>query len=267
MRGLAIERALARAGFSGTYSMLGPQQPFGAGRSATWNAIALSEAELRSETAAKESRIARAFEELRPDVLIVDMFWAPLRYILPLRGCEAWLLLRSFPPVWLRGPEGVSFAPDQYERVIAIEPVTARAITHTIDPVVIANPDECRPRGSLRKKLGVEDGETLSVVVHAGMPGEIAQIARIDADAKTLDLHADDAIFPVCEWLGDCDRIACGAGYNTFWEAHWLGYAPRTTFFPFARSIDDQRWRTTLCGTHPERNGADVIASWIVRGR
>jgi hypothetical protein len=193
------------------------------------------------------------------------MFWAPLRHILPLDGCEAWLLLRSFPRVWLDGPPGVPFAASQYERIIAIEAVKAEAITHTIDPVVVANPNECRPRGTLRRRLGIGDDTKLIAMTHAGNPGEIGILQRsISTPAiAAFDLRAADALFPVCEWLGDCDVLHMGAGYNSFWEAHWLGYAGRTRFVPFARTNDDQPWRLRH-GRTPQANGADTLAQWIV---
>jgi hypothetical protein len=59
--------------------------------------------------------------------------------------------------------------------------------------------------------------------------------------------------------------VATGAGYNSFWEARWLGYADRTTFTAFARPIDDQVWRVRECGAHTMReNGADALARAIL---
>ncbi len=73
--------------------------------------------------------------------------------------------------------------------------------------------------------------------------------------------------FPAAEWLGGADRIVAGAGYNAFWEAHWLGYAERTEWIPFRRTIDDQALRVELSrGMTPRENGADTLARWIAAG-
>lgn len=270
VRGTAIRRALARAGFAGEYRIFAPEaaRPFLERAAAPWDAIEIREADLRDPETAKASSLARALASFRPELLLVDMFWAPLRFVLPLVGCEAWLLLRSFPPTWLDGPPGVPFAPVQYARIIAIEPVTSPHLTHAIDPVVLVNPDEKRPRGALRDRLGVPDGKRLVAVAHAGAPGEIAALARAGGANEvvaTFDLRADDALFPLAEWLDDVDELHAAAGYNTFWESRWLGWHARTRFTALPRRNDDPRWRMTACAAHPMKaNGADTLASWIV---
>ena len=64
------------------------------------------------------------------------------------------------------------------------------AIGETIDPIVISNPDECRPRDALREYLGVPNGRPVVVVTHAGVRGEV-QVLADEAGADTairLDL-------------------------------------------------------------------------------
>jgi hypothetical protein len=265
VHGLAIARALERAGFSATYRMFGPRQPFTAAERDDWTIVAVEEAELASRERAAASELATRLADFAPDVLIVDMFWAPLRFVLPLRGCEAWLLLRSFPPTWLSGPPGVPFDRMQYARIIAMEPVSADCITHRIDPIVIVNPDEVEPPGAFRRRLGVKSGR-LVAVAHAGLRGEITELTPASQAGETvvsLDMFDRDALFPVARWLGDCDALHLGVGYNAYWEARWLGYADRTAFTPFPRRNDDQRWRLTSCRDYAMRaNGADVLVRW-----
>lgn len=270
VRGLALGRALARAGFAGSYRMFGPVQGFAAAAAVArdWHAVTIDDELLTSPDAAPSTDVARALALFAPDVLVVDMFWAPLRHILPLPGCESWLLLRSFPPAWLIGPPGLPFEGSQYARVVAIEPVAAPEVSDFVDPVVLVNPDECKPRGALRRRLGVPADRRLIAVAHAGEPGEIGQLipaTRPNEVLVTFDLAAPDAVFPIAEWLGDCDAIHCVAGYNAFWEARWLGYADRTTFTTFLRRNDDARWRLSRGSSHVMRaNGADTLASWIM---
>lgn len=271
VRGLAIRRALARAAWGGTYRMFGPTPRFPAaiaGASSDWEDVAIVERELFDPALARASALGRALESFAPDVLIVDMFWAPLANVLPLPGCEAWLLLRAMHPNWLVGPPGLPFDASRYARVLAIEPaVTADVVTERIDPVVLVNRDETKPRGSLRERFAVAPDRRLVAVAHAGIAGEAKSftpaVSKDDALLE-LDLHASDALFPIAEWLGDCDELHASPGYNTFWEAQWLGWDARTTFFPFVRRNDDPFARMKGRGHVMRANGADTIAAMII---
>jgi hypothetical protein len=267
VRGLAIERALARAGFAGEYRMFGPQRPFPVVDRPTHQVVPLLPAQLTDPRRARISDLALALHRYCPDLLIVDMFWAPLRHILPLPECECWLIVRHCPPVWFIGPPRTPFAPEQFDRIIAIEPSTHAVVQEHIDPIVIANPDECRPRSALRERLRVPREERLVAVVHAGIGGECERLLRL-AETGTpcvFNLFREDALFPIAEWLGGADVILAGAGYNTFWEAHWLGYAKHTRFTAFQRAMDNQEWRLATCaGTVMHANGADTLAHAIL---
>jgi hypothetical protein len=267
VRGHAIGRALTRRGFAGAYCAFGPPVPYPVAATVDYRSVTLDPHELRDPARAAGSGVANALAEFRPDLLLVDLFWAPVRHVLPRLGCEAWLLLRTCPRAWFDGPPDTRFEPRQFRRIIAIEPFRHAAIRESVDPIVVCNPDECRPPGALRERLGVPDGQPLTVAMHAGLAGEIAQLTP-DETTHRLDLFADDALVPVAEWLPGADRILCAAGYNAFWEARWLGYAGRTRFTPLPRKIDDQGWRVTNCAGYAMRaNGADALAASILDGR
>jgi hypothetical protein len=268
VRGVAIARALERAGFDGTFGMFGPPLDFPVVRaSSDYRPVAIRDDHwLRDRGLAAGSELAQKLTAFAPDLVLVDLFWAPLRWVLPLLGCEAWLLLRLAPPVWFTGRRDLPFERDRYTRIVAIEPVEDHGLGATrIDPVVVANPDEVRPSGALREWLGADAGETLTVIAHAGERGELAALrAEAGAGAAVLDLYEPGAPFPAAEWLPGADLVVCGAGYNAFWEARWLGYACRSRFVPFPRTIDDQARRLlTLDDAAPRANGADVLARWI----
>ncbi len=275
-RGIALDRALGRAGFAGEYRMFGPAPAVAAPRdfpavpTAGWEDVEIDASHLGSPETARATELARRLVAFAPDVLVVDMFWAPLRHILPIAGCEAWLLLRSMPDAWLDGPSGAKFDLMQFARIISIEPIASTAVTHAIDPVVIVNREECRPRGALRARLGISAEQRLVAVMHAGLPGETSELvpaAKAGETVVTFDLRAPDAIFPIAEWIGDADEVRAFAGYNAYWEARWLGHAARTTFRGVRRRNDDQPWRVAKCDRYVMRaNGADTLAGWLVRG-
>ena len=266
--GLAIERALQRAGFVGEYRAFGTKSPFPFAEHINYEPVSVRMPELQSPESAQNSTLAQTLIDYAPELLVVGLFWAPLRYILPLPNCQHWLLIRRCPDIWFEGPEFAPFDAGQYERIISIEPLEYDVFTDEIDPLVICNRDECRPRDALRRLLRIEEKHRLVVVAHAGEPGEIDEIPVEEQPKDTIvyyNLFDDLAPFPLAEWLSGADAIFCGAGYNSFWEARTLGYFDRTHFLPFPRHIDDQAWRVRTCSdVHPETNGADVLASWIM---
>lgn len=266
-RAHAIRRALARRGFDGQFTAFGPTAPFeAAARELDYRALKIDAAEVCDPRRAPSSELHRAIVAFEPDLLLVDVFWAPLRH-LP-RACETWLLLRRVPAKWLEGPPMVRFDPSIYDAIVAIEPLDLPLPRlEQIAPVVICNPDECRPQNALREWLGAGDGE-LAVVAHAGQAGEIDELVRAAGDRRLhrLDLAAQRTLYPMAEWLGGADALFLGGGYNTFWEARWLGYDRRARFVPFARRNDDQAWRIG-CDLQPRENGADTLARRILNLR
>ena len=274
VRGLAIARALTRAGFRGSYRTFGPARPFEAALSGLYGEERTEIVEIQNDPALRDPKLAASSElaeRLRafdPDLLIVDLFWGPLRWVLPHLACEAWLLVRLCPPIWLQGRSDLPFAPEQYRRRFAIEPIEHAHLNESLEPIVIANPEDCRPESEVRARFGVAEGEPLAFVVHAGERGEIAELERAAGPrAIALDLHQSDAPFPAAEWLSAADRVTSAAGYNSFWEAQSLGYSERTTFLSFPRSIDDQARRIAeFRGIRPRTNGADSLAAKILAG-
>jgi len=269
VRGVALERALRRVGFGGEYRMFGPALPFAAAARLGYETVPLEEGLLRDAVRAPESALARVLSRFQPDVLLVDLFWAPVHHLLPHLRCEAWLLVRCCPRAWFGGPPDTRWDPARFARIIGIEPLPHAAIRERVEPVVVCNPEECRPPGALRAHLEVPPGRPLVVAMHAGLPGEMAALAKAGGHGVvTCDLYTESALFPVAEWLRDADGVFAGAGYNSFWEARWLGWFERTVFTPFPRAVDNQGWRLATCSTYRmQQNGADTLARWLTSGR
>jgi hypothetical protein len=225
--------------------------------------VRVAGAELDEPDRARESALFRSLTDYNPDLLLVDLFWAPLRHIRPALRCEAWLLLRSVPLWWFSGSRRRPFAPAQFARVFAMEPLVDWPNAEPLDPVVIANPEECQATGALRERLGLAPTRRLVVAIQAGRPGEVLRLGG-GPDCILWSCSDPRFPFPAAEWLGGADEIFSGAGYNSYWEAVWLGYAGSVTFVPFPRPIDDQRRRMKLGPRlRMTRNGADVLAACI----
>ena len=273
-RGVAIERAFDRAGVGVDYRIFSAPLPFSIAHRQSVCTIPIAEAELGDPRRAPESALARAIASFSPDVLLIDLFWAPVHHLLPIARCEAWLLLRSHPARWLIGPESVPFDRSRFDRIFSIEPQVRVDFAEALCPIVIANRDELRPRADLRRALDVDDEAHLTLVVHAGQTGEIdALVARARAIDRTTtvrvaNLYDEASIFPLATFFDGADRIVGGAGYNLFWETRALGLRARSALFPFARTIDDQARRLRECDAHdPLENGADRLAALISGGR
>ncbi len=271
MRGMAVYNGLLRAGFTGEFKMFGP--PFHLPEKLVpsfYNVAPTYPEKIADPKLAAECEIALALLEFQPDLLIVDEFWAPMTHIIPLLKCEAWLITNWVPAIWFKGPPEIPFNRSLYKRVIAIEPLEHIPATETIDPIVVCNPDECRPPDALRELLRAPENKPLTVVIQAGKPGEAAQLMELtDSENEfvySLNAFINPELFPAAQWLGGADRIICGAGYNSFWEARWLGYYDVAEFVPFDRPIDNQKWRLFNCADSPmEENGADVLARIILK--
>lgn len=272
VRGEAILRALERVGFRGSWRAFAPPSPFALGLATGRETVVVQgDPALADPERAAASALGRALLGWAPDLLVVDMFWAPVRHLLARLSCPAWLLVRACPPVWLQGRGDVRFDAGAWERIVEIEPLNLSQATHRLDPIVIINPDECLPAPALHQQLGVSSSCSLTVVSHAGRLGELEVLQHVANERAepnqtivTLDLHRQ-GLFPAARWLGAAHRIIGGAGYNTFWEARWLGWSDRAVLIPFDRTIDRQRLRVEVLGDHrPKTNGADVMAQWIL---
>ena len=265
VRGFAIARGLRRAGHSHQFRIFSPVAIPAAGTWAEQEVIRASSAELEGPTSARESMLAGAIFSYAPDLLIVDLFWAPLHHVLSELDCEAWLLLRKHPRWWFSGTPNRRFVSSQFTRIIAIEPFRSEHASEMIDPIVVCNPEECHDATSLRQRICAKDAKPLVIAVHGGRPEEMDRLVG-KRDCYRWNLFDARAPFPAAEWLPGADSVLCGAGYNSLWEATWLAYAHRTTFVPFARSVDSQEWRLATClGRRLTSNGADVLARWITQ--
>ncbi len=268
MRLMAVERGLARAGYEGEILALGPRSSVPASLLPDWWVETTIDAKAHVDPLqAFSTKTAGVLLDFKPDFVLVDQFWMPLVRILPKLDCEAWLMLRWCPPIWLEGPAEVPFQAEQYSRILADEPFDLPAITHEIDPTVICNPEQMHPPEALREYCGVREGQKLILAMQAGVEGELNDIAQtIDGVFFSPSFERDPDLFPFAPWLLGADEIHTGAGYNAFWESRWLGVFDRTVFHPFKRPIDNQFWRVERCSSHPvEENGADVLADEIMR--
>lgn len=266
-RGAALGHALRRAGHRGPYTVIGPQRPFPQPIPFERRDVAIDGRQLSTPAGSEASELARVLLALAPERIVVDLFWAPMRFVLPLLPAPAWLLLRKVPALWFQGPPGIPFVPQQYARVLAIEPCAPPVAHEQISPLVLDDGSPPASREALAARLGRAPDQPLHVVLQAGVAGEIETLSALaPPEAVAWDLHDATSPFPASPWLAAADGITCGAGYNAFWEAVHFRRRARTRFHPFTRTLDDQAWRMGLSTTGGGENGADALARALLRG-
>lgn len=274
VRAVALQRAIVRGGHAHdiTLDVVAPASPL-LSRLLGPNAhgVVIDAAELRDPARAVNSAVAHTIAALRPDVVVIDVFWVPLVFV-PL-PCPAWLLLRSVPAAWLVGPKEARFDPRRYERVFAIEPAPGLEAFEAVAPVVVSTAEERLPRRALAERLGIAADAPLNVIVQGGLGSDagVLEAAAHDVDDghwHRLDMGAADAPFPAAPLLAEADRIVAAPGYNTFWEAQLLRFSQRTTWVPIRRQLDDAAWRASLKGNEAiAGNGADTIVAALAEAR
>lgn len=271
VRGIAIRNALDRTNVTGiNYRRFGPPIQF----------TALSDA---VDYVTVTNDLGVKLTAFKPDLVIVDMFWMPLRTILRKLNCPAWLLIRYLPPLWFRGVDGISWNPQDYAKIIKIEPfdvyIPMTTNVETIDPVVVVQASDLRANTELRTHFSIDAYKTLNVVIHSEAPKtlrlnkNLANKMHLRSNITTTDnevtlrlsLKEQNVLYPVTPWLSGADHITAAAGYNTYWEIKTLGLMDKTSFT--ARMHDfygEQSWRSTaMASVTPLTNGADTLAGMI----
>lgn len=276
VRGLALARGLQRQGVDCELRLFLPVAPFPALEPLLApfhpQICPVNADELLDRKRAANSPLRQALQEYAPDVLIVDLFWAPLVHILPELKCEAWLIVRNCPASWFDGTPRAQFDAEAYRRIIAIEPLENPIVRESVNPIVVCNPDETKSREDVCARWSLSQDDHIAAITHAGLPGEIDELqstletqghaaARAVTAIIRSDMHSADAVVPLAPWLPAVDQIYSAAGYNSYWEARWMGYAHKTTLMAMPRRIDNPQQRISLAADFSmTANGADELA-------
>lgn len=271
MRGMAIGRALAATGLSHRYTLLAPASPYAHVAGPSYQAVEIRPAELRDPRSAVDSALGRAIADLAPTLVVLDLFWVPLVFV-PVTA-PVWLLLRSVPAAWLRGPVEARFDSRRYERVFAIEDAPGLDAFDQLPPIVWNTEHILRSRNELAARLQIRPDDPIRLVVRAGLETDDALLDAACEDTGgegwvSVRLGQDDAPCPLGPWLAglrDGDQVVAGAGYNFYWESHHFGFYPRVRWVPLPRRIDDQHWRAARAVAALDScDGAATLAAALV---
>jgi hypothetical protein len=208
---------------------------------------------------------------LRPDVLIVDMFWFPLSHFIRGLQCRKIFLCRQVADGFFSvrtAEETLKFNPEDYDLALATEPFPCNAPLTRIDPLVIRNRYEIMSREDAERALHLGGSAPRCLFAFNGKPGELARAKENYANLAgegyeiVYSTNYEGGIFPAVDYFNAFDLLVCGAGYNSFWEAVYFGKP--AVFVPQQRRFEDQARRVEECrGYVFERNGADGLVNLL----
>lgn len=268
----ALERAFTRRGIRADLVLLTNRPPVRfEERGLRLELVDFDAKLLRDPAEARQSQLFRRFEELAPDLVLVDLAYLPIQRVREAIHSEIWLLSRWMPTQYYGGPLNRAFRPEVFARRLSTEPIARFPGFESIEPLVCVNREECYTREEVRRELAIDGDGPLHLVLQAGLPGELEQLldampasAREGAHVVALSPHTGRALFPAARYFLGVDGIWGGAGYNLYWECRWLGVDRKARLTPFPRTIDDQTPRVWGAEGYVMReNGADRLASLI----
>ncbi len=221
----------------------------------------------------RDSRLYRAIESFKPDVLIVDLFWFTLDAFIRELACKKVLLIRQVDPRFFSftiDRREFRFNPADYDLVAATEPgfeLPFEAVC--LEPFIMRNRDEILPAPEARAGLGLAPAERSCFFGFNGKEGEGAEawksFSYLEEEGWKV-VRSDNrsgGIFPAVDWFNAFDMLVCGAGYSAFWEAR--AFDKEAYFVPYPRNFEDQYRRVALCSDYvPRENGADQLVRTIL---
>ena len=222
----------------------------------------------------RDSQLYKALKELRPDVLLVDLNWFMLHWMLPEIECKKIFLCRQLADEAFTVPfpdNPISFDPSQYDHVIATEPFSSSVQMERINPVIIRNRNEIFSREKALVQLNIDPRETRPICFFAfnGKPGEYDSARKMysyledEGYSMLYTTNYKEGLFPMVDYFNACNLLVCGAGYNAFWESVY--FERETIYVPFPRKFENQRQRVTECQEYRfNENGADQLVELIL---
>jgi hypothetical protein len=216
----------------------------------------------------KTSALFAAIETFKPDILVVDAFWAPLDAFIRELPCRKILLTFQMHPSFYQVKtltNEYTFRPEDYDLRLRTEPgYTTSFDAREINPIVIRNRDEIKSRKDARADFALAEDERACLFAFNGEIGEGAEAWKSfsylqdEGWAVIRSNNREGGLFPAVDWFEAFDLLVCGAGYSAFWETRW--FRKDAFFVSFPRRFEDQERRPALFSDYEfETNGADEL--------
>jgi hypothetical protein len=218
------------------------------------------------------SHLYKTILSLNPDVLIIDLLWFPLYHFIRDIRCKKIFICHyvvdSFFAVPLK-EHTLYFRPEDYDRMLAIEPFRNKFPFDEINPIIIRNRSEILSRKSAMDALGLADnGRKKCLVAFNARPGDFdthkKKYSHLEREGYDMvySTNYEKGIFPAVDYFNAFDLIVCGAGYNQFWEAKY--FDKRTVLETIQGHFSSQEKRIKMGRNfHFDENGADQLVDII----
>ena len=220
----------------------------------------------------KSSILFKTFMDLKPDVLLVDLLWFPLYYLINDLPFRKILLSRQVEDEFfsISTPDAkLVFRPEDFDFIFAIEPFKNCIKMDSINPIVIRNRDEILSREEALNKLGLDDTSKSCLVAYNGHPGDFKKVKKTysyledECYQVVYTTNYEGGIFPVVDYFNAFDLIICGAGYNSFWEA--IYFNKEAVFVPTRAMFESGERRVDECQEYTfVENGADQLVDIVM---
>lgn len=274
VKGISIGTALARNNINTDFTIIS-SSPFGRladSLNIKHIEIAVESAEQLSNENFKASDIYKTIIELQPDILLVDLNWFPLFNFIDELKCKKIFLSRQVSDSFFTIPlkeNPLQFNPEQYDKIISIEPFYSCIEMEPINPIILRNKNEILDKQTALKKLGLSEDKPTCLLAYNGHPGDFQKVKKTysyleDEDYQMVySTNYNGGIFPVVDYFNAFDLIICGAGYNAFWETVYFN--KKAIIVPTHTKFEDQQKRIDECmGITFEENGADQLVDIIL---
>lgn len=274
VRGISIGNALRRTLFEFKYTIIS-NSPFAS------LADSLGFSHIKISLGTKEqlgaemfgtSELYKAIMDINPDILIVDLLWFPLYHFIDKLPGKKIFLSRQVSDSFFSIPlenDLLQFDPQQYDKIISIEPFQSCIEMETINPIIFRNKNEIMDKQTALKKLNLSNDKPVCLLAYNGHPGDFQNVKKTyfyleDEDYQMVyTTNYDGGIFPVVDYFNAFDLIICGAGYNAFWEIVYFN--KEAIIVPTHTKFEDQQKRIDECsGMTFEENGADQLVDIIL---
>lgn len=274
VRGISIWNALYRSKYQFDYTILS-SSPFSALADKYGLTHILIEPEHEKQLSSKEfesSELYRAIIRINPDILIVDLLWFPLyHFINKLPGKKIFLSRQVSDNFFSISLEDIpiKFNPQQYDKIISIEPFISCIEMEPVNPIIFRNKNEIMNRDKALKKLGIDDEKPVCLLAYNGHPGDFQNVKKTYSYLEGEDYQMvyttnyDGGIFPVVDYFNAFDLIICGGGYNAFWETVYFN--KEAIIVPTHARFEDPQIRMAIGQDFQfEGNGADQLVDIIM---
>ena len=219
-----------------------------------------------------DSGLFKTLISLNPDVLIIDLLWFPLYHFIRDLNCKKIFICHyvvdSFFAVPLK-EKTIYFRPEDFDRLLAIEPFRNKLPFDEINPIIVRNRDEILSRESALDALGLHDNNRKKcLVAFNARPGDFDKhknkYAHLESEGYNMvySTNYEGGIFPAVDYFNAFDLVVCGAGYNQFWEAKY--FDKKTIMETIRGNFSSQEKRIKMGRDfHFDANGADQLVDII----